>query len=78
MAKCKVSADWHDWVDAGEDVLITRRGKKVARMISVKTENPFDQVVDWATVIEERKKALGDLPRSTENTVQKMRDMERY
>lgn len=67
-----------DWVDAGEEVVITRRGKKVARVISMETENPFEKIVDWAAVLEERKKVLGDLPKSDEDTVQKMRAMERY
>ena len=35
-----------NWVKAGEEVIITQRGKPVARLIPEKPEEP--QVVDWA------------------------------
>lgn len=67
------------WVDAGEEVVITRRGKSIATLAPMNEAiDPMEKKVDWAAVIEERQKALGDLPKSMEDTVQKMREMERY
>ncbi len=68
-----------DWVDAGEEVVITRRGKKVARVIALEKEiDPLEKEVDWAEAIRERNEALHNLPQLQRNIVLEMREEERY
>jgi prevent-host-death family protein len=66
-------------VEAGEEILITRRGKPVVRIVSaVESANPFERKVDWAAEIQEIKAEVGDLPKFKKNIVLEMREDERY
>ena len=65
-------------IEKGEEIVITRRGKKVARIHAYEEEIPLEKKVDWATAIRETREALAHLPRFTDSTVELMRRDERY
>ena len=52
-----------DWVEAGEEVVITRRGKVVARLVPPNLSFDRDRSLRAAAAIRERRKGvtLGDL-----------------
>lgn len=66
-----------EMVAAGEEVLITRRGKAVAKMTAYVPEDPTKKKVDWVEAIRERDEALGDLPRYEGSLMEELRAEER-
>jgi antitoxin (DNA-binding transcriptional repressor) of toxin-antitoxin stability system len=69
-AKAKLS-EILDGVIAGDEVIITRRGKKIARIGAV---NQNIAPITW----EELEAELAKLPRSAGNSVVDMREQDRY
>ena len=67
-----------NWVDAGEEVVITRRGKKVARVVPIDQGDPFDREVDWEGVLEGRAAVVKELPPVEYDSVSKMRESEKF
>jgi prevent-host-death family protein len=66
-------------VENGEEVTITRRGKPVVRIVSVKEKgNPFERRIDWATEVILMEQESADLPTFKKNIVLEMREGERY
>ena len=54
-----------DWVEAGDEVVITRRGKNVARLVNAKTPaESSDKAAEAAARIRERAKAAKGAPMS--------------
>lgn len=67
------------WVDAGEKVLITRRGKCVATLAPMNEGlDPMEKKVDWTESIGEWSKALVDLPPYQGSLIEDARKDERY
>jgi prevent-host-death family protein len=56
------------WVSAGEDVLITQRGRVIARLIPETAESA--QLVDWASSPEVLKNRSGDQVLSAEQSAE--------
>ncbi len=67
-----------EMVEAGEEVVITRRGKKVARLEAYKNSADFDKKIDWKAAIADIEKNLGHLPKQKGSTIEMMRRDERY
>jgi len=67
-----------DMVDEGEEVLITRRGKKTYKLQAYQEVDPRERKVDWAAEIESIEKNLGHLPKFNDSIVEIMRSEERY
>lgn len=67
-----------EMVEAGEDVVITRRGKSVARLSPVGENDSAAEKVDWNAAMEDIKKSLGHLPKLEGSSVERMRELERY
>ncbi len=67
-------------VEAGEVIVITRRGKPVAKLVADSSvgAGSADSRVDWMESIRKRNEALGDLPQLQRNIVLEMREEERY
>jgi len=65
-------------VDNGEEVLITRRGKKTYKLQAYQEVDPRERKVDWASEIESIKKNLGHLPKFSDSTTDLLRADERY
>jgi len=65
-------------VSGGEEIVLTKRGEAVARLIPVSSEDPFGAEVSWKDSIRQRNEALSDLPKTTRNPVIEMREDERY
>jgi len=65
-------------VEQGEEVVITRRGLKVARIEAYKDTGAKFRKVDWAAEIEAIKRELGHLPKFTDSTAELLRAEERY
>lgn len=54
-----------DWVEAGDEVVITRRGKNVARLVNARTSaDSSDKAAEAAARIRERAKAAKGPPMS--------------
>lgn len=66
-----------EMVSAGEEVVITRRGKQVAKLSPVEDESA-KRKVDWAESLRRRDEVLGHLPRFDYGVVERMREEERY
>ena len=67
-----------DWVEDGEEVVITRRGKQVARVVPIDSGDPFDKNVDWAAALKEREAIYQSVEANGTDSVSRMREMERY
>lgn len=67
-----------EMVEADGEVVITRRGKKIARLSSIAEDNSALKKVDWSEAMGDIKKSLGHLPKLKGSSVEKMREMERY
>lgn len=65
-------------VEKGGEVVITRRGNKVARICAYETGGMKDQQLNWSEAIRERNEALGHLPQVGRNWVVELREEERY
>lgn len=66
-------------VEDGEEITITRRGKPVVRIVSVKDkDNPFERRIDWAAEVMLMERESSDLPKFKKNIVLEMREAERY
>lgn len=65
-------------VEAGEEVVITRRGKQIARLSSISQEANHLQALDWSEAIAQREAQLNDLPASSSNPVLAAREEERF
>ncbi|NJL27750.1 MAG: type II toxin-antitoxin system prevent-host-death family antitoxin [Thermoanaerobaculia bacterium] len=65
-------------VARGEEVAITRRGKPVAKISPLGWADPASRTVDWRQVLGEIRGELSDLPHFQDNTVELLRDGERY
>ena len=65
-------------VEKGEDVIITRRGEKVAKLSSVRKSSGEAYEVDWSEAIEMLEEHLADMPEMEKNIVLEMREEERY
>lgn len=63
-----------EMVKAGEEVIITRRGEKVARLSPVEEENLTERVVDWSESIARIKERLSDMPNVGKNAVLEERE----
>lgn len=54
-----------DWVEAGDEVVITRRGKNVARLVNARASAEFsDRAAEAAARIRERAKTVKGAPMS--------------
>lgn len=60
------------WVSAGEDVLITRRGKVIARLSPETKQNA--QIVDWASSPEVMRDRSGEVMLSAEQSSETLRE----
>ncbi len=60
-------------VEKGEEIVLTRRGKQVGKLVPVKNEKQV-QEVDWVAALKERDRALGDLPSLAYSPVLEERD----
>ncbi|MFV0415830.1 MAG: type II toxin-antitoxin system Phd/YefM family antitoxin [Chthoniobacterales bacterium] len=60
------------WVSAGEDVLITRRGKVIARLSPETKQNA--QTVDWASSPEVMRDRSGEVMLSAEQSSETLRE----
>ena len=67
-----------NWVDSGEEVVITRRGEKVARVVPIDQSDPFDREVNWADVLKGRTEVVKELPPVEYDSVSKMRESEKF
>ena len=68
-----------DWVEAGEEVIVTRRGEDVALIVPVESvEDVLDQPIDWCDSVRSRNDSLMTLPQMKRNAVLQMREEERY
>jgi len=67
-----------EMVEAGEDVVITRRGKKVARLLPVGGEDCATGKVDWKEAMEDIRQSLGHLPKLEGSSVELLRELDRY
>lgn len=63
-------------VEKGAEILITRRGKEVGKLVPIKKETR--KKVNWKEVMEEMDERLGDLPKFDQNPVLVMREEERF
>jgi len=67
-------------VEAGEEIILTRRGEQVAKLVPMpRNEGPADveRRRQWLLELEELRKTSGGDP-NAENTVLQMREEERY
>ncbi len=52
-----------DEVEKGEEIVLTRRGKRVGKLVPMEEiERPEERKVDWNAWLEERDEVLKDLP----------------
>jgi prevent-host-death family protein len=65
-------------VESGQEILLTRRGKPIAKLTPLKEEDPFQRRIDWADAIAARNSDLGHLPQQERNIVIEMREESRY
>lgn len=66
-------------VEKGEEIVLTRRGKPVIRLVPLeRIDDPFQRKIDWAAVTREIDGELADLPAFEKNIVLEMREDERY
>lgn len=63
-----------DSVEQGEEVVITRRGKAVARLSPMAQNAAVLDPVDWSESIRRRNESLYDLPQVQRNAVLEMRE----
>ncbi len=64
-------------VEAGEEVVITRRGKELAKLCPIDGRPASAQQVDWGESIRRCQERLGDIPAVPENIVVELREEER-
>ena len=62
----------------GEEVIVTRRGKKVARILPPRPENGHETKVDWTSSVQEIEKAGQDLQSFPDSIAAKLRNEDRY
>lgn len=65
-------------VSKGEEVIITRRGKPVAKISNIKPVVEEYDEVDWSQSISRIRKNLADIPKFEQNIVLELREEERY
>jgi prevent-host-death family protein len=65
-------------VEQGEEIVLTRRGKPVGRLVGMEKGDEKPKVVCWADSVRMRNEALHDLPQTRRNPVLEMREEERY
>ena len=52
-----------DEVEKGEEIILTRRGKQVGRLVPPKNEeDPAERTINWATWAAEQRKFLESMP----------------
>ncbi len=64
-------------VDAGEEVVITRRGKELAKLSPIDGGTTSARRVDWGESIRRCHERLGNIPALSENLVVELREEER-
>jgi antitoxin (DNA-binding transcriptional repressor) of toxin-antitoxin stability system len=64
-------------VEAGEEVVITRRGEKVAKLTGLREEGSGDRFVDWAESVRRRNERLRSVPQLQRNIIVELREEER-
>lgn len=67
-----------EMVSNGEEVVITRRGKKVAKITGIESDCPWAREVDWKSWVDEQKKFLEQMPDVGESPVLKERESYRW
>jgi prevent-host-death family protein len=67
-----------DMVDKGEEIIITRRGKPVAKISNIKPSVEEYDEVDWSQSISRIRKHLSDIPKFEQNIILELREEERY
>ena len=67
-----------EMVEAGEAVVITRRGKEIAKLTAVIEDDPREREVDWASWVAEQKAVLGQMPDVGESPVLREREESRW
>jgi prevent-host-death family protein len=65
-------------VEAGEEVVITRRGEAVAKLTGVESENPLEREVDWSSWVEEQSAFLKTMPKLETSAVLEERESYRW
>jgi antitoxin (DNA-binding transcriptional repressor) of toxin-antitoxin stability system len=65
-------------IESGEKIVLTRRGKKVAKIEAYQEEETLGGKVDWATAIRETRESLANLPKFDDSIVEIMRRDERF
>ena len=63
-----------EMVEAGEEVVITRGGKKIAKLVSLGFDDPKERRVDWSAWVADQKEFLKGMPEVGENPVLAERD----
>lgn len=64
-------------VEAGEEVVITRRGKELAKLSPIDSGATSDRRVDWGESIRRCNERLGKIPKLPGNIVVELREEER-
>lgn len=63
-------------VEKGEEIVLTRRGKEVCKLLPLNKETP--KKVDWKKSMAETDKRLGDMPTFDYSIMERMREDERF
>lgn len=64
-------------VDEGDEVILTRRGKEVAKISAIGDDESVPKV-NWKNAREEIRKSLGHLPKLESSSVDLLRELDRY
>ncbi|MBK1832078.1 type II toxin-antitoxin system prevent-host-death family antitoxin [Verrucomicrobiaceae bacterium R5-34] len=67
-----------EMVSHGEEVVITRRGKQVARITAIEEDQPHDREVDWESWVRTQREHLATMPDVGESPVLRERDESRW
>lgn len=67
-----------EMVSKGEEVVITRRGKQVARVTAIVEDDPRSRKVDWSAWVGEQRERLAQMPDVGESPVLKEREESRW
>ena len=65
-------------VEAGEEIVLTRRGEKIATIKTYEEEEPAERAVDWRPWLEMQKKRMEGIPKLGQNPVLEERESYRY
>lgn len=65
-------------VNAGEEVVVTRRGKQVAKITAIVEDDPRERDVDWASWVEAHRERLAAMPHVGESPVLAERESYRW